>query len=254
MTASTPLIARTTPASPLRAKAPRTKRPNARVALITLVVAAAFSAAPARAVNIEVPGCGNLANAFGPWDYRSDRGEPLTLVESAHFTPNVEALIRGQSSTVIGQDLDYTLRAFPNHHRALVAAARYADRSKSNQPPGMHYSIDCWFERAVRFKPDDFTARMLYGDWLAKHKRRDEALKQLAFVQARAGDNAFVHYNLGLVYLELGEHEAALQQAHQALALGMPRQELKNALQSTGKWSDPPAAAAAPASAAASAP
>lgn len=232
----------------------RDARPGLKLLLIVLASTLTLGVSPAMAVNIEVPGCGNLANSFGPWDYRSDRGEPLTLVESAHFTPSVEALIRGRSTTVIGQDLDYTLRAFPNHHRALVAATRYADRFKSNQPPGMGYSIDCWFERAIHFKPDDFTARMLYGDWLAKHKRRDEALKQLAFVQARAGDNAFVHYNLGLVYLEMGEFDAALRQAHTAQALGMPRQDLKQALQAAGKWSDPPAAAAAAASAAASTP
>ena len=68
-------------------------------------------------------GCGALQNAFGPFDYRTERGYNLDVVESYHFTPPVEALIRGSSGT-IGGDLDYTLRAFPNHDRALNATIR----------------------------------------------------------------------------------------------------------------------------------
>ena len=41
--------------------------------------------------------CGTLENAFGPYDYRVDRGQPLRLVDSAHFTPAVEALVRGNT-------------------------------------------------------------------------------------------------------------------------------------------------------------
>lgn len=203
------------------------------------------------AVNIPVPGCGNLSNPFGPWDYRIDRGEPLMLVESAHFTPVVEGLIRGQSAP-LGQDLDYTLRAFPNHHRALLAAARYADRLKTTQPQGMRYSIECWFERAVRFKPDDLTVRMLYGSWLGKRNRRDDALRHLSVVERQAADSAFTHYNLGLVYFEIGETELALRQAHRAEALGMPRQDLKNNLKAAGKWVDAPDSPASAASSASS--
>ncbi|HNT38987.1 MAG TPA: ABC transporter permease [Rubrivivax sp.] len=208
------------------------------VVRLSLVCALLGSSAGAYALNVEVPGCGNLSNAFGPWDYRVDRGEPLQLVESAHFTPVVEGLIRGQSSTV-AQDLDYTLRAFPNHHRALIAAGRLADRAKSMQPPGLRYPIDCWYERAIRFKPDDLTVRMLFAEWLSKHKREDDALRQLDFVKVKAGDNPFTHYNLGLVYVKLGKFDDALSQAHKAAALGMPRQELKQALQAAGRWAEP---------------
>ena len=72
--------------------------------------------------------CGPLANAFGPFDYRTEKGNSLYLVESAHFTPAVEAVIAG-NTTYIGGDLDYTLRAFPNHHRALMSMIR----SKRNE-------------------------------------------------------------------------------------------------------------------------
>jgi uncharacterized protein (TIGR02996 family) len=113
--------------------------------------------------------------------------------------------------------------------------------------------IDCWYRRAVAFKPDDWTVRMLYASWLGKHKQRDEAIQQLAFVEAKTIDNPFTSYNVGLVYLEFEEFEAALRMAHRAEALGMPRQELKEALKTAGKWADPPKAAE-PAASAASAP
>lgn len=193
------------------------------------------------------PACGDLRNAFGPWDYRKDRGEPLQLVESAHFTPQVEALIRGVTSSVIGQDIDYTLRAFPNHHRALVAVGRLGEREKSAKPRGLSYSVECYYERALRWKSDDHIARMLFASWLAKNKRRDEALKQLRIVEARAPDSPITRYNLGLMFLELNEYDAALQQAHVAMSYGFPRTELKDRLAAAGKWVEPSTAAPAPA-------
>jgi tetratricopeptide (TPR) repeat protein len=182
--------------------------------------------------------CGDLQNAFGPFDYRTDRGEHLRLVEGAHFTPLVEALIRGKTST-IGQDIDYTLRAFPNHHRALLAAARLGDRSKSPQPAGMNYPVDCYFERALRFRPDDVVARMLLAEHLLRTGRPDVARENLQVASRNAGDSAFTHYNAGLMYLELKDYDEALAQAHRALALGFPRPDLRDKLQAVGKWSDP---------------
>jgi hypothetical protein len=200
--------------------------------------------AAAQALAQPVPGCGDLRNSFGPWDFRKDRGEPLTLVESAHFTPEVEMLIRGKSTTVIGQDLDYTLRAFPNHHRALVSTARLADRQKTDKPAGMQHTVDCWFRRAVQWKSDDHVARMLYAQWLAQKGRRDDARAQLQAVDALVADNAIARFNLGLLYLELQDYDAALAQAHRAHALGFTRPELRERLQQAGKWADPPTPAA----------
>lgn len=209
--------------------------------------------------------CGSLENSFGPFDYRTVRGQQLQLVESAHFTPPVEALIRGQASGKYpGGDLDYTLRAFPNHHRALASTARLAERDNTPQPQGMRYTVECWFERAVTFQPDDAVARMLFARFLLKAKRRAEALRQLTMAQPHARDNPFTHYNLGSIFLEAEQYDEALKHAHRALELGFPRTELKAQLQAMGRWREPegqavPAAAveaksAATASAAASAP
>lgn len=113
------------------------------------------------------PECGSLKNGFGPYDYRSDRGPSLELVESAHFTQQVEMLINAKTG-YIGGDLDYTLRAYPNHHRALMSTMRYGEKTKSEKPPSMSYTVECYFDRAIRFRPDDPISRMIYAMYLAK--------------------------------------------------------------------------------------
>lgn len=222
------------------------------VAAIVLSLAAPWAAAQG------FNACGDLANAFGPHDYRKDRGEPLMLVESAHFKPQVESLIRGQTSAHPGQDIDYTLRAFPNHHRALLSTMRLAEREKSPKPRGMNYTVDCYFDRAIRWQPNDLTVRMIFATHLGKQGRFEDAKAQLAYVAARAEDNPFTHYNAGLIYFDVKDYDAALSQAHKAMALGFPRTELRDKLQTVGKWQEPAspgaAAASAPAAEAASLP
>jgi tetratricopeptide (TPR) repeat protein len=225
-----------------------TSRPAAR-ALAAVALTLAACAASAQTFNA----CGDLANAFGPHDYRKDRGEPLQLVEGAHFKPMVESLIRGQTSAHPGQDIDYTLRAFPNHHRALVSAMRLAEREKTPRARGMNYTVECYFDRAIRWQPNDLTVRMIFANYLTTQKKPEEARAQLAYVVARSEDNPFTHYNVGLLYFDLKDYDAALAQAHKAMAMGFTRTELRDKLQSAGKWSEPAAAgAASPAPSAAS--
>jgi len=182
--------------------------------------------------------CGPLQNAFGPFDYRTERGNNLYLVEKAHFTPVVESLIKGNAG-YLGGDIDYTLRAFPNHHRALIAAMRYGQKTKLPVPPNMKYSVECYFARALQFRPDDTTVRMLYAGFLYRSSRADEAGKQLERVAFDAKDNGFTQYNIGLVYLEAQQYDKALAQAHRALALGFARPDLKDRLSAVGRWREP---------------
>ncbi|MCZ2439614.1 MAG: hypothetical protein LC119_05500, partial [Burkholderiales bacterium] len=150
--------------------------------------------------------CGPMKAGYGPWDYRKDRGEPLRLVEGAHFPAQVEALIRGNRG-YLGGDIDYTLRAFPNHHRALISMTRYAERTKQDPPPHMRFTVECWYERAIRFAKDDPIVRMLYAQYLQSKARREEALAQLEVATGLAGDNPMTHYNAGLVYVELKQYD-----------------------------------------------
>lgn len=196
------------------------------------------------------PPCGSLANPFGPYDYRGNK-EALEAVNRVHFTPGIESLTRPGTGSFAG-DLDYTLRAFPNHHRALLTMARLAERDKNPlQANGGARSVECYFDRAVRFKPDDKVARMLYAQWLAKNGREADARAHLAMVAEQAKEEPFTQYNIGLLYLEMKAYDLAAVHAQKAMELGFPRTELRDRLRTAGKWTEP--AAAAPGASAASA-
>ena len=47
------------------------------------------------------PECGSLRSSFGPYDYRASIGtSELNVVESFHFTSNVESLRKGNTGPV----------------------------------------------------------------------------------------------------------------------------------------------------------
>jgi tetratricopeptide (TPR) repeat protein len=182
--------------------------------------------------------CGIVyGNVYGPYDYLTQR-DKLKIVEDFHFTPQVEALRSGQSAS-IGGDLDYTLHSSPNHHRALAALMRYSERQKAMKLEGMKFPVECYFDRAIRFRPDDTKVRVLYAQYLHKNRRTGEGLRQLEMALDRAGDDGAAHYNIGIVYFQMADYERALQQAHRALALGLREPQLERLLKREGKWRDP---------------
>jgi len=174
---------------------------------------------------------------YGPFDYRTDR-DKLKIVEDFHFTPKVEMLKAGQSG-YIGSDLSYTLRSFPNHHRALVSLIRYSEKTRSQKPDNMQYSVECYFDRAIRFRPDDTKVRSIYAQYLHANKRTAEALKQLEAASTYAADSGNAHYNIGVVYYQLGKYDEALANAHKAKQLGVAEGQLEALLRKSGHWKDP---------------
>jgi len=215
-------------------------RKNAIAGLLHWAATIVFSIAAVPA-NSQVSSqlCGSLENAYGPYDYRTDRAR-LGIVEKFHFTAQVEMLVKGASGT-LGGDLDYTLRAFPNHHRALIALITLTERTKLPQPAGLPRQTECYFERALRFKRDDNVARMLYARYLSITKRESEAVQQLDQVVHAAADSALTHYNAGLIYAELKVYDKALAQAHMALRLGHQGDGLRQILQAANQWREPSA-------------
>lgn len=191
-------------------------------------------------VNLQAaPHCGELENAYGPYDYSdfSQRQKHLTIVERYHFTPNIENLASGNSGPV-GGELDYTLRAFPNHHRALAALAKLGVRDKTIKPIGTKYSVHCYFERAIRFKPSDPVVRMVYGNYLQKLGQPDKAIDQFIVAVNLQPEDPTINYNLGLLYMEKKDYEQARTHAKKAYEQGFPLPGLKNKLVEAGKWED----------------
>lgn len=182
--------------------------------------------------------CGSLQNAHGPYDYRSVTPAERRLVEGAHFTSQVEQLIRAETG-YLGQDIDYTLRAFPNHPRALKSMMELGFRSKSDKPFGAHWPVWCYFDRAIRFKADDPLVRLVYAMYLHRKGNSSEAIVQLKEAEKLGEDSANLHYNMGLIYLDVGDFESSLTHAHKAYELGFQLDGLKNRLKRAKKWRDP---------------
>lgn len=188
----------------------------------------------------DVADCGPLANHFGPFDYRTATKETLALVEKVHFTAKVETLRGGNTTMTPGGDMGYTLKVFPNHHRALMAVTNYAEKAKKDPPPESLYSVRCWFDRAERFRPDDGVVQALYGSYLIRTKKNQEGIARLNHAVELAGDNGNIFYILGLAYFDANEYDKALENAHRAYQLGFVLPGLKDKLKRIGKWKDYP--------------
>lgn len=170
-------------------------------------------------------------DSFGPYDYTnpSHVNDHLGMVERFHFTSDVEQLIRGKSGTVYG-DLAYTIRAFPNHHRALYALVQYQlkDSGKVGVPP------ECWLERSLVFSPGDKVLYSIFGIYLYKLQRYELAIEKYAQAENLPGDNSEIHYNMGLLYIKMNDLPKAQEYAEKAYAAGYPLEGLRRQLGSKG--------------------
>lgn len=181
--------------------------------------------------------CGNpFSNGVGPWDYRSSaaRNNPgqIPTVERYHFAPKVEQLIEGQSLADLAGDLDYVLRAVPNHHRALYAISRY-ERQRGSISPEWR-SAECYFKRALMFAPDDAVSKMLFGVHWAMREKHEKAVQMYEAALAANSDSAELQYNLGLSLFALGQFEKAQEAAIRAYTGGYPLQGLRRKLEEQG--------------------
>jgi tetratricopeptide (TPR) repeat protein len=181
--------------------------------------------------------CGSIKNAYGPFDYRSG-GIGLKEVEGNHLTPEVVNLVRGKTG-YIGGDLDYTLRAYPNHHVALMAMVRLGEKEKTSKPIGANYVVECYFKRALIFRSDDGVVRTIYASYLYKAGKKAEALNQLNQAVQLGEDSPNTNYNIGLIYFDLKEYEKALYFAQRAYGSGFPLPGLRDKLKKAGKWKEP---------------
>jgi uncharacterized protein (TIGR02996 family) len=215
------------------------------------VVAVVWAAANPAHANV----CGALEFHYGPFDYRTHQAK-LPIVEGAHFTASVANLQRGRTAVAIGGDLSYTLQAFPNHPRALDTVVRHVQRTGTATPRDLPWPAECYFERAIRFRPDDTTVRLIYAQFLVNQKRPEEARTQLRWVLDNPEGSAIALQFAGLYLVDLQDWDMAREAASKAKALGIEPPLLIDRLRAAGQWSEPGAAvgaSSAPAAGAASA-
>ncbi|SJM91701.1 tetratricopeptide repeat protein [Crenothrix polyspora] len=183
--------------------------------------------------------CIGGGQGYGPFDYTKKKSytpENLILVESAHFTPEVENLIKGNRG-YLDSDIDYTLRAWPNHHRALLSITRYQlkiDNKLSNAR--LKTPVECYFQRALHFSPKDAISLSLYGYFLRKTGHLKAAVSAYEQALTLAPDTSKMEYAYSLLLIDLKQYDNALVYAKKAYQHGMPPQGLKNKLIKLGAW------------------
>lgn len=172
---------------------------------------------------------------YGPFDYteRSLYPKDLNVVERAHFKPDDQNL----KGTFAG-NLDYTLRAFPNHHKALYSLILLQSRvqSQNNYNNPMPRAIECYFLRAINYSPKDSSSYLLYGISLHKRNKLERAFDAYKTAEKLNKDSIQIKYNLGLLLIDMNKFEEARFYAEQCYLKGFPLQGLKNKLKNAGYW------------------
>jgi len=196
--------------------------------------------------------CGIPASLQNRRDYTDrspDNLKFIRTVEQYHFTPKVEFLREGQSASLVG-DIQYTLNLVPNHHRALMAISKYErqqiERHKMlGKPPyrppitgwgGFTASAECYFRRALHFRPNDPIVHMIQGIHLHLSGQLNEALQAYKTSEKLAPNYSELHYNMGLLYFDRGEYVHAKKHAQKAYELGYQLSGLRDKLAGVGQW------------------
>jgi tetratricopeptide (TPR) repeat protein len=200
----------------------------AAVCLLATVAAPALAAAPKI--------CGVFEDPAALSDYRKGRTEfatKLAQVEKSSFSPDVES---GALGVAGAGALEATLAAFPNHAPALNALTRLALKEKRATLPGMKYPVECYYDRAQRFAPDDAAVYAAYAGYLYGLGLNDKAVEMYGRAVELDGRNAVIQYNLGLAYFKLNNYALANKYAQRAYNAGFPLPGLRTMLQNAGKW------------------
>lgn len=186
--------------------------------------------------------CRGESENFGPFDYlqRHTLIAELRIVEKHHFGPQVEQLIGGMRTgdpKSVPSEIDYTLKAWPNHHRALNSIIQYqliklGGKKLTRFPPA-----ECYLQRAIKFSPADGTTRMLYANLLQRTGHKKRALKQYEKALTLQPNGVQVKYNFALLLVDLKKYERAKGYAIDLYAKGFPLPGLKNKLKKAGYWS-----------------
>jgi tetratricopeptide (TPR) repeat protein len=156
-------------------------------------------------------------------------------VEGNHFDEETEALIRGKTGTTPGYDIEFLVRYVPNHPRGLAALVRLSLRERTPRPPGVSLNVECYLVRALEFRAEDPEVEKIYGGYLARLGRHKEALQHFKVAESLAPGDAFIAYNLGLVYIELKDFEQARAYAKKAYGGGIELPGLRDRLARAGE-------------------
>jgi hypothetical protein len=186
--------------------------------------------------------CRGESENFGPFDYLQRYTLPaeLGIVEKHHFGPQVEQLIGGMrtgEAQSVPADINYTLKAWPNHHRALNSIIQYQLIKLGGKRSLRFPPAECYLERAIKFSPEDSITRMLYANLLQRTGHKKLALEQYEKALTLQPNGIQIKYNLALLLVDLKKYERAKSYATELYTKGFPLPGLKNKLTKAGYWS-----------------
>lgn len=177
--------------------------------------------------------CRGALIPFGPFDYldRAKFEGELFITEEYHLTPEILNLQQATTTTAIN-DIQYTLMAWPNHHKALYAAYRYRllNRGEFRRDINAPSPVECHLQRAINFSPRDPVPYMIQGMLLHEWELYKEALKSFRTANALMPNDVITLYNMGLTLVELEMYEEAREVADRVYSTDFPLPGLRNKL------------------------
>jgi tetratricopeptide (TPR) repeat protein len=142
--------------------------------------------------------------------------------------------------------LDFALRYTPNHYWALRKLVQI-----QKEKPGIVYdpgggtldhpfnpTTECYFDRALRFRPKDSNLRLLFGVYYHQIRRLDQAMEQYKIAETMRPKSSEIQYNIGLIHYDRKEYQLAAERARRAYDLGYPLPGLRNKLKAAGHWNN----------------
>ena len=159
--------------------------------------------------------CGPLRNFndYGPFDYQDPENRAPTgadpmgrvkRVENVHFQNEMKLInLKKYSIARLAGEYTYTLRVFPNHSEALHAMSRLEKIAGGSLPQQAitpftpKISAYCFFDRAIRFRPEDPHVRYMHAIHLHDRKQYAEAREAYALAEKLGMDNPNFFYNYG---------------------------------------------------------
>ncbi|MDD5276200.1 MAG: hypothetical protein PHR16_08965 [Methylovulum sp.] len=168
------------------------------------------------------------------------RKNNLPIVEEYHFSPALQRLLPESAGGIDIGGLHYTLRAFPNHHKALNAVMYYQlindHEIKLKKAGALTVPVECYMKRAIHFSPHDIVSYMLYASYLKKVNHFEEANNIYKQALKVAPTDLRVRYSYGLFLMGIKKYTEALAQAEIIYKKNYPKQKLKQDLIAIGQW------------------
>jgi len=119
---------------------------------------------------------------------------------------------------------------YPN--MAIVVAQIKTELGKAGEVPEI-------LSHAIKAQPQRTEPYVALAVYYRKQRKNDLALETLQKAdEATGGESVEVKYNLGLINLELGNVDAALENAKFAYSRGYPLPGLQRRLEQMGRWKD----------------